>query len=64
MDLRREAVRLRDEIQSALHVPARIRWGGFGELTVTLDGRTVFSNRQSGRKPAPGEVARLLQSAR
>jgi hypothetical protein len=64
MDLRREAVRLRDEIQSALHVPARIRWGGFGELTVTVDGRTVFSNRQSGRKPEPGEVARLIQSAR
>jgi hypothetical protein len=64
MDLRREAVRLRDELQSVLHVPARIRWGGFGELTVTVDGRTVFSNRRAGRKPEPGEVARLVQSAR
>jgi collagenase-like PrtC family protease len=64
MDLRREAVRLRDELQSTLNVPARIRWGGFGELTVTVDGRTVFSNRQTGRKPERGEVARLVQSAR
>jgi hypothetical protein len=45
-------------------VPARIRWGGFGELTVTVDGRTVFSNRRAGRMPEPGEVARLIQSAR
>jgi len=45
-------------------VPARIRWGGFGELTVTVDGRMVFSNRRAGRKPEPGEVARLVQSAR
>jgi hypothetical protein len=64
MDLRREAVRLRDELQSALHVPARIRWGAFGELTVTVDGRMVFSNRRAGRKPEPGEVARLVQSTR
>src|SRR5207247_1223336 len=35
MDLRREAVRLRDEVQTTLHVPAKIRWGGLGELTVT-----------------------------
>jgi predicted Rdx family selenoprotein len=45
-------------------VPARIRWGGFGELTVTVDGRTVFSNRRAGRMPEPGEVAQLVQSAR
>jgi hypothetical protein len=64
MDLRREAVRLRDELQRVLHIPARIRWGGFGELTVTVDGLTVFSNREAGRKPDPGEVARLVQSAR
>jgi len=64
MDLRREAVRLRDELQRVLHVAARIRWGGFGELTVTVDGRPVFSNREARRKPEPGEVARLVQSAR
>ena len=64
MDLRREAVRLRDELQATLHVPAQIRWGGFGELTVTVDGRAVFSKRAAGRMPEPGEIARLVQSAR
>jgi hypothetical protein len=29
-----------------------------------VDGRPVFANRQAGRKPEPGEVARLVQSAR
>lgn len=64
MDLRREAVRLRDELQATLHVPAKIRWGGLGELTVTVDGRAVFSKREVGRVPEPGEVVRLIQSAR
>ena len=50
MDLRREAVRLRDELQTTLRVPAKIRWGGLGELTVIVDGRTVFSKRGAGRK--------------
>ncbi|HSE92101.1 MAG TPA: Rdx family protein [Methylomirabilota bacterium] len=57
-------MRLREEIQRTLGTPAKIRWGGFGELTVTVDGRTVFSKRQAGRVPEPGEVARLLGSAR
>ena len=57
-------MRLRDELQATLHVPAKIRWGGFGELTVTVDGRAVFSKRQVGRVPEPGEIVRLVQSAR
>jgi hypothetical protein len=57
-------VRLRDELQARLHVPAKIRWGGLGELTVTVDGRAVFSKRGAGRMPEPGEVVRLVQSAR
>ena len=36
MDLRREAVRLRSELESTLRVAAKIRWGGLGELTVAL----------------------------
>ena len=56
-------MRLRDELAKA-EIPARIRWGGFGELAVTVDGRTVFSKRQAGRLPAAGEIPRLVQSAR
>jgi len=64
MDLRREAVRLRDELKETLQVPATIRWGGLKELTVTVDGRAVFSRRQAGRAPQPGEITRLVQSLR
>jgi len=64
MDLRREAVRLRDELQTTLRVPAKIRWGGLGELTVIVDGRTVFSKRGAGRIPEPGEITRLVESPR
>jgi len=64
MDLRREAVRLRDELKETLEVPATIRWGALGELMVTVDGRTIFSRRQIGRVPNPGEITRLVQSLR
>lgn len=56
-------MRLRDEL-ATLNVPAKIRWGGFGEFTVIVDERPLFSKRQAGRLPAPGEVARLLQPKR
>ena len=64
MDLRREAVRLRDELESTLQVAAKISWGGLRELTVLVDGRSVFSRQQSGRMPEPGEIARLVRSLR
>jgi len=57
-------VRLRNELRETLQVPAKIRWGGFGELTVTVDGRAIFSRRQAGRAPEPGEITRLVQSLR
>ena len=56
-------MRLRDEL-ARVQIPARIRWGGFGELAVTVDGRTVFSKRQTGRLPEAGEIPRLVQSPR
>jgi hypothetical protein len=62
MDLRREAVRLRNELQSTLQVAPKIRWGGLGELTVLVDGRVVFSRRQAGRVPTRGEIAQIVQS--
>jgi Rdx family len=62
VDLRREAVRLRNELQSTVQVAAKISWGGLRELTVLVDGRTVFSRRQAGRVPEPGEISRLVKS--
>ena len=55
-------MRLRNELRETLQVPAKIRWGGFGELTVTVDGRAILSRRQAGRAPEPGEIARLVRS--
>ncbi|MGH7305791.1 MAG: hypothetical protein ACRELZ_21105 [Candidatus Rokuibacteriota bacterium] len=57
-------MRLRDELRETLQLPATIRWGGLRELTVTVDGQAVFSRRQTGRMPRPGEIARLVQSLR
>jgi hypothetical protein len=42
-------------------VPVRITWGSLGELAILVDGRLVFSKRQAGRMPEPGEIARLVQ---
>jgi hypothetical protein len=62
LDLRREAVRLRSELPTTLQVAATISWGGLRELTVLVDGRTVFSRRRAGRAPKPGEIALLVKS--
>jgi hypothetical protein len=43
-------------------VTPAIRWGGFGELAVIVDGRPVFSKRRAGRLPQPGEIIRLVEA--
>jgi len=53
-------VRLREELARE-GIAAPIRLGGLGELTVKVDGRAVFSYKQAGRMPQPGEVARLVK---
>jgi hypothetical protein len=55
-------VRLREELARE-GIPARIRLGGLGELTVRVDGRTVFSYKDVKRQAQPGEVARLVKEA-
>jgi hypothetical protein len=56
-------VRLREELREQ-GITAPIRLGGLGELTVKVDGRAVFSYKQAGRMPQPGEVARLIKETR
>ena len=53
-------MRLREELGRE-GITAPIRLGGLGELAVKVDGRTVFSYKQAGRMPQPGEVARLVK---
>ena len=61
MDIRREAVGLKQELERTLGVSPTIRWGGPGQLDVLVDGTVVFSKRSAGRMPGPGELPRLIR---
>ena len=60
MDIRREAVGLKRELERSLGVSPTIRWGGPGQLDVFADGTLIFSKKSAGRMPAPGELQKLL----
>jgi hypothetical protein len=57
-------VGLKSELEQDLGISPRIRWGGFGQLDVMVDGRVVFSKQAAGRMPTPGEVPRLVRSSK
>ena len=61
MDIRREAVGLKQELEHSLGVSPSIRWGGPGQLDVFVDGKLVFSKKSAGRLPAAGELERLIR---
>jgi hypothetical protein len=61
MDIRREAVGLKQELERSLGISPRIRWGGPGQLDVLVDGKLVFSKRTAGRMPVAGELERLVR---
>ena len=61
MDIRREAVSLKQELERSLGISPTIRWGGPGQLDVRVDGTLVFSKKSSGRSPTPGELAELIR---
>lgn len=55
---------LRTELQREVGVAPSIRWGGFGQLDVLVNGTLVFSRKASGRMPRPGELTQLVKEAR
>ena len=61
MDIRREAVGLKNEIERSLGVSPAIRWGGPGQLDVLVDGTVVFSKKSAGRLPTPAELEQLIR---
>ena len=61
MDIRREAVSLKQDLERSLGVSPIIRWGGPGQLDVLVDGTLLFSKKSAGRVPAPGELAELIR---
>ncbi len=54
---------LRDELARDLGVKPRIRFGGFGQLDVRVDGKLVFSKKQAGRSPTAADIVRLVRPA-
>ena len=61
MDIRREAVSLKTELERSHGIFPAIRWGGPGQLDVLVDGRLVFSKKSARRTPTAGEIADLLR---
>jgi hypothetical protein len=55
-------VSLGRELERALSVAPKIRWGGPGQMDVLVDGTAVFSKKVAGRMPKPGEVVGLVKS--
>ena len=51
------------EIGKSLGVTPRLKWGGFGQLDVIVDGKLVFSKKQAGRSPTAAEIVRALRPA-
>lgn len=64
MDIRREAVGLKQELERSIGASPTIRWGSPGQLDVFADGKLIFSKKSTGRMPAPGELERLLAGDR
>ena len=54
---------LRDSLSRTLGVTPKIRFGGFGQLDVMVDGKVVFSKKQAGRSPTAAEIVRLVKPA-
>jgi len=57
-------VGLQTELAREVGVTPEIRWGGFGQLDVLIDGQVVFSKKAAKRMPEPGEVSRLAKARR
>ena len=52
---------LRNDLSRALGVTPRIRFGGFGQLDVMVDGKVVFSKKQAGRSPTAAEIIGFIK---
>jgi hypothetical protein len=59
VDLKQEAVRLKDAIERELGVPVRVRAGAPGSLRVLRDGEQVYSLKEDGHAAAEDVVGRL-----
>jgi selenoprotein W-related protein len=52
---------LADELKKAHGVTSKLIAGSGGVFEVTANGKMVFSKKETGRFPEPGEIAGMLQ---
>lgn len=63
MNLRRQAVSLREAAEKKFGITARIKTGSRGDLTVLVDGRPVFGYKREGKMPSTAELLQRIASA-
>lgn len=64
MNLRRQAVSLREAAEEKFGVTARIKTGSRGDLTVLVDGKPVFGYKTEGSIPPIAELLQRIETAR
>jgi selenoprotein W-related protein len=52
---------LADELKKSLGTESKLIAGSGGVFEVTVDGSLVFSKKEAGRFPEPGEIPGLLK---
>jgi predicted Rdx family selenoprotein len=60
MNLRRAAVSLREAAERELGVRAKIKTGSNGEMSVFVDGASIFSYKKEGGLPETSELLRRI----
>ncbi|HEX7287941.1 MAG TPA: Rdx family protein [Candidatus Angelobacter sp.] len=63
MNLRRAAVSLREAAERELGVRAKIKTGSNGEMSVLVDGTSIFSYKKEGGMPETSELLRRITAA-
>jgi hypothetical protein len=57
-----QAVSLKENIESKLQIPTKIRMGQPGGLDVFVDGQKIYSKKQTGRLPTADEIIGLIRA--
>jgi len=64
MELRRAAVSLQKAAEEKLGIKPKIRTGKRGDMTVLVDGKSVFGYKAEGKMPATADLLHRIQTAR
>jgi predicted Rdx family selenoprotein len=64
MDLRHAAVRLQQAAQEKFGVKAKIKTGRSGDMTVSVNGHSVFAYKEEGSMPKIEELLRRIEGVK